>query len=273
MTEASYDGPPIDGTEQHITERPKANNEIFTAPVSTLSTALSPVSALVDECKLQLSESGMSITAVDPANVAMVDMEIGASSFESYSADDATLGINLERLEDVLSMGDSGDLVSCSLDQETRKLDIDIGGLSYTLALIDPDSIRQEPDIPDLDLSATVVLEGEQISRGITAADLCSDHVDLRADADTETFHIAAEGDTDDVDLGLGDEDLLSAQVEDSVESMFSLDYLSDMDRAIPSDAEVSMRLGSEMPVKLRYSVAGGEVEVVNMLAPRIQSE
>jgi len=245
----------------------------FVIPVSTLQDALAPVSALVGECKIRCNEDGLSITAVDPANVAMVDMTIGSSSFESYTAGGVTLGVNLERLEDVLSMGDSGAVAEVSLDQETRKLDIDIGGLSYTLALIDPDSIRQEPDIPDLDLSATVVLEGEQISRGITAADLCSDHVDLRADADAETFHIAAEGDTDDVDLALGDDDLLSAQVEDNAESMFSLDYLSDMDRAIPSDAEVSMRLGSEMPVKLRYSVADGEVEVVNMLAPRIQSE
>lgn len=273
MTEASYDGPPIDATEQHISERPKVDKGLFTIPVSTLSTALSPVSALVNECKLQLNDDGMSITAVDPANVAMVDMSIDSSNFESYSADDATLGINLERFEEVLSMGESGDVVKVSLDGETRKLDIAIGDLSYTQALIDPDSIRKEPDIPDLELSSTLVCEGEQISRGVAAADLCSDHVNLRADPDSGTFHIEAEGDTDDVDLELGDDELLSAQVEDSCESLFSLDYLSDMERAIPSDVEVSMRLGTEMPVKLRYSLDDGGVSVVNMLAPRISSE
>ena len=39
------------------------------------------------------------------------------------------------------------------------------------------------------------------------------------------------------------------------------------------TDAEVSLLLGSEMPVKLRYSLSNGHVEVVNMLAPRIKSE
>jgi proliferating cell nuclear antigen len=45
------------------------------------------------------------------------------------------------------------------------------------------------------------------------------------------------------------------------------------MERAIPSDAEVSLLLGTEVPVKLRYSIADGGVSVVNMLAPRISSE
>lgn len=245
----------------------------FIIPASTLSTALDPVTALVEECKIRLDDDGLSITAVDPANVGMIDMEINTHAFESYDADGATLGINLDRLTDVLSMADSGDLVHVALNEETRKLDIDIGGLSYTLALIDPDSIRQEPDIPDLDLPATIILEGEQISRGVTAADLCSDHVTLQAAADDETFYINAEGDTDDVSLALGDDDLLSANVDESCESMFSLDYLTDMERAMPSDVEVSLLLGSEVPVKMRYSLADGDVSVVNMLAPRISSE
>ena len=245
----------------------------FIIPASTLSDALDPITAIVEECKLQLNDDGLSIRSVDPANVAMCHMEINTHAFESYEASSETLGINLDRFTDVLSMADSGDLVHVALNEETRKLDIDIGGLSYTLALIDPDSIRQEPDIPDLDLPATIILEGEQISRGVSAADLCSDHVSLQAAADDQTFFINAEGDTDDVSLALGDDELLSAQVAESCESMFSLDYLSDMERAMPTDVEVSLLLGSEVPVKLRYSIADGDVSVVNMLAPRISSE
>mgnify|MGYP000627336196 CR=1 FL=1 len=239
----------------------------------TLADALNAATAIVEECKLNTTPSGIQITAVDPANVAMVDLSINESAFESYEADGGTLGVNVERLLDVVGMGDSGDLVQLELDQETRKLNIEISGLSYTLALIDPDSIRQEPDIPDLDLDATLVFEAATLSRGISAADLCSDHVSFAADPDAETFHIKADGDTDDVDLEVDSDELLSAQVDDDCESLFSLDYLSDMERPIGSDTEVSLRLGSEMPIKLRYSLADGDVSVTNMLAPRISSE
>ena len=49
--------------------------------------ALDPVSALVDDCKIRLNEDGLSIRAVDHANVGMVDMSLAKSAFESYEAD------------------------------------------------------------------------------------------------------------------------------------------------------------------------------------------
>jgi proliferating cell nuclear antigen len=239
---------------------------------STLRDALDSVSVLVDECKIRLNEDGIGIRAVDPANVGMVDLTLEAAAFESYEADGGVIGVNLARLEDIAGMGNSGDLVHLELDEETRKLHIRIDGLSYTLALIDPDSIRQEPDIPDLDLAAEIVVEGAQLDRGIKAADMVSDHIRLRVDEGTETFFIEAQGDTDDVDLELGRDDLIDLAAGPA-DSLFSLDYLKDMNKAIAGDAEVTVELGEEFPVKLHYDLAEGQGHVTYMLAPRIQSD
>jgi proliferating cell nuclear antigen len=160
---------------------------------STFRDALDSVSVLVDECKIRLNEDEFAIRAVDPANVGMVDLSLEAAAFESYEADGGVIGVNLSRLEDIAGMANSGDLIHLELDEETRKLHIEVEGLSYTLALIDPDSIRQEPDIPQLDLPARIVLEGKQFDRGIKAADMVSDHIALRVDEEAETFHIEAE--------------------------------------------------------------------------------
>ncbi len=239
---------------------------------STLGDALDSVSVLVDECKIRLNEDGLAIRAVDPANVGMVDLELEAGAFESYDADGGVIGVNLARLEDIASMANADDLVHLELDEETRKLHIQMDGLSYTLALIDPDSIRQEPDIPDLDLSAEIVVEGAQLGRGITAADMVSDHIRLRVDPDDEAFLVEAQGDTDDVDLELSREDLIDLKAG-GADSLFSLDYLKDMNKAIASDAEVTVELGEEFPVKLHYGFAEGLGNVTYMLAPRIQSD
>mgnify|MGYP006285725349 FL=1 len=247
---------------------------MFKAIVSaeTLKDALDSVSVLVDECKIRLEEEEFAIRAVDPANVGMVDLSLAAAAFESYEADGGVIGVNLGRLEDIAGMANSGDLIHLELDEETRKLHIQIDGLSYTLALIDPDSIRQEPDIPDLDLPAEIVLEGSQLGRGITAADMVSDHIALRVDPDEEAFYIEAEGDTDDVDLKLDSDDLIDL-TPGAADSLFSLDYLKDMNKAIPNATEVTAELGEEFPVKLHYEFAEGLGQVTYMLAPRIQSE
>jgi proliferating cell nuclear antigen len=199
----------------------------------------------------------------------MVDLRLDAPAFESYEAGGGTIGINLERLEDVVGMANAGDLVHLDLNDETRKLDIRIGGLDYTLALIDPDSIRQEPDIPELDLPATTRLPAGEIDRGVTAADLCSDHITLGADA--EAFTMSAAGDTDDVEVTVASEECERHETDEAVSSLFSLDYLEDMAGALAGD--VTVRLGDEFPVKLHWELAEGAGEVTYMLAPRIQSD
>ncbi len=247
---------------------------MFNAIVSadTLGAALDSVSVLVDECKIHLGEDGLEIRAVDPANVGMVDLSLSAVAFESYETDGGLIGVNLSRLEDIVGMADTDQLVHLDLDEETRKLHISIDGLEYTLALIDPDSIRQEPDLPDLDLPAHVVIEGRDIDRAVTAADMVSDHIALGVDADDELFYVDAEGDTDDVHLELGRNDLIDLTAGDA-HSLFSLDYLKNMNKAIPGDAEVAMELGAEFPVKMHFDFAEGEGSVTYMLAPRIQSD
>ncbi|WP_338726761.1 DNA polymerase sliding clamp [Haladaptatus sp. DJG-WS-42] len=247
---------------------------MFKAIVSaeTLRTALDSVSVLVDECKIHLNEDGFAIRAVDPANVGMVDLTLDASAFESYEADGGVIGVNLSRLENIAGMASSGQLVQLELDEETRKLHIQIEGLEYTLALIDPDSIRQEPDIPNLDLPAQIVIEGRDIDRAVKAADMVSDHIALGVEEADELFYVSAEGDTDDVRLELPREDLIDLSAGQA-RSLFSLDYLKDMNKAIPKDGEVTIDLGEEFPVKLHFELAEGQGSVTYMLAPRIQSD
>jgi proliferating cell nuclear antigen len=199
----------------------------------------------------------------------MVDLSLSSDAFESYETDGDLVGINLDRLSDVVGMADSNAPVTLDLDADSRKLTVSADGLEFTLATIDPDSIRQEPDIPDLDLPATYVLEASELSRCWRAADMVSDHVTVCGE-DGDRLHVTAEGDTDDVAVTLDGDDLLDGRTDEmGVSSLFSLDYLLDMDTAIPSGTEISVRLGDEFPAKLRWS--SEDLSVTYMLAPRIQ--
>jgi len=97
--------------------------------------------------------------------------------------------------------------------------------------------------------------------------------VEELADAGDDVFYAEAEGDTDDVHLELGADELVMSQIGDDAHSLFSLDYLKDLQQPIPGDVEVSVRVGEELPTMLQYSLADSDVVVQNMVAPRIQSE
>jgi proliferating cell nuclear antigen len=248
-----------------------------TIKVETLQGLIDSVDVLVDECKVRLSENRVGVRAVDPANVGMVDVDLEAEAFESYHTEPGILGLNLEKFADVVGLGSKGDLVHLNYDPQTRKLHISVDGVEYTLALIDPDSIRQEPDIPDLDLPVEVAVESSVIDQGVTAADMVSDHIALgtQQDGRINQFTIEAEGDTDDVELvkGEDEDEIIEGTFRSQAHSLFSLDYLKDMNKALPKNGVVTLELGEEFPVKIHFDDDDGEMTTTYMLAPRIQSD
>jgi len=233
---------------------------------------VSTLRAIVDEAKFNVGPDGIQVRAVDPANVAMDDGVLSAGAFESYTASEGILGLNLERLEEVLKLANKGDLVELSFNTNTFKLVIHIDGVELTMACIDPDSIRSEPEIPDMDLPASFTVDEAQISRGVKAADMVSDHIQLRCDETEQAVFIEAQGDTDDVSLELTEEEYAELTAVDA-EALFSLDYVKDIVREFPTGAEITITFGTDFPMMIEYEFADGECEILSMIAPRIRSD
>ena len=234
-----------------------------------LADAVDAAGALVDECRLRVADDGLSIRAADPAVVAMVEVAIDADDFESYAADGEVIGVDLTRLADLAAVSDGDDLVRLRLDAERRVLAVEVGTLSYSLALIDPETVRKEPDLPELSPPAEATLSGAQLDRGIAAADMVADHLRLRVAEERDSLRIEAEGDTDDVTVELGAEDLIDFSPGEA-DSLYSLDYLKEMNRAIPDDASVTVEMGTEFLVRLAFEVPDAGPKVSYRLAPRI---
>ncbi|WP_254824855.1 DNA polymerase sliding clamp [Haloglomus halophilum] len=228
--------------------------------------------AIVDEAKISVSPDGLHARAVDPANVAMYDIELSTGAFESFDASEGVLGMNLERFEEVLKLAKKDDLVQLSFNTTTFKLVIHIDGVEFTMALIDPDSIRNDPEIPNMDLPISFTIGEAQISRGVKAADMVSDHIRFRCDETEQAVFIEAEGDTDNVSFELAADDLVALTASDG-RSLFSLDYVKDISKQFPKNTEIEMTFGTDFPMMIEYGFADGECNVLAMLAPRIESD
>ena len=270
----------VDGDED-AEEDTEEDADIVTGPPRQFQAAITggdikdfvgTLRAIVDEAKFNIEPDGLQVRAVDPANVAMDDGVLSAGAFESYDASEGILGLNLERLEEVLKLANRGDLVELSFNTNTFKLVIHIDGIEFTIACIDPDSIRMEPEIPDMDLPASFTVDEAQISRGVKAADMVSDHIQLRCDETEQAVFIEAEGDTDDVCLELTEEEYIAITAVDA-EALFSLDYVKDISRKFPKGAEISITFGTDFPMMIEYEFADGECEIFSMIAPRIRSD
>lgn len=262
-------------TETSTTTTPTAATTFHAElPADRLLTALDPVAALVEECRVGFDEDGLRIAAADPATVALVDLRIDAAAFEAYRAREGRVGLDLERLCSVLGVADRGDSVELALDPETRRLDVSIGELAYGLALLDPETVRAPPDRSEMEyeLPGGAAVSETILSRGIGAAEMVGDHVSIGVEADGDdgaALFLQADGDTDEASLRVPPADLDRFDPAD-VRSLYSLDYLRSMSRAIPSETLVDLGVGSDAPLSLSFDPDDG-IGVDYLLAPRRQ--
>jgi proliferating cell nuclear antigen len=245
----------------------------------TLRTTLDVLQTAADEAKLHLGADGLEVHIVDPANVMMHHIDVSAAAFRTTPSGSFTVGVNLERLADFCAKAGSGQTIDFSFKPATRELNIQYDRVDYDMACIDPDSIRKEPDVNDLDLPNWATVPTSDLSDALYHADLVSDHVNLTCDSDAETLTVTAEGDTDDVTVTLDDAEFVNHHIREDTTAKFSMAYLysgsqgsgdhGKVVKEIPGE-EVTVTLGDEFPMWLDYEYADGDAEVRTMLAPRI---
>ena len=236
----------------------------------TLKGLVNVISTLIDEVKFTITPEGMSLKAVDPAHVAMIELNMGAKAFESYSADAAELGLDLDKVKEVLKLSSAGDIISMNLDEDRGRLVFKVGNITRRMNLVDTSSMS-DVKVPQLELSASIEVPVAELQRGIKASETISDHIALIANP--EYFELLCEGDTDSADLRLEKSQLTALNVESQVSSMFPLDYFANLIKAVPSDMKVRIELDNDYPVKMIFDMAGGNGTVMYLLAPRIENE
>ena len=241
----------------------------------TLKGLVNVISTLIDEVKFTITPEGMTLKAVDPAHVAMIELNIEAGAFESYSADQTEIGLDLDKVKDVLKLSSSGDIISMEQDENYGRLIFKVGNITRRMHLVDTSSMN-DPKVPDLNVSAHIEVPVSELQRGIKASENISDHIALTTCEDY--FELACEGDTDSVNLRLDRSQLLGFEVAgDSPNgrycSLFPLDYFSNLIKAVPSDVPVRIDMDNDYPVMINFALADGKGAVKYLLAPRIESE
>jgi proliferating cell nuclear antigen len=227
------------------------------------------VSTLVDEAKFNIGREGLSVRAVDPAHVAMVDLTLGKAAFEEYRAEEGEIGVDMDKVKEVLRLARAGDVISVEQDEERNRLVFSVGNITRHMALVDTAGMA-DPKVPNLNLPAKVVVSTDELRQGIRASESVSDHIALIATPDG--FEMISEGDTDSVRLRLGKEQLQVLSTKEKVRSLFPLDYFSNMVKAISTAKSVTIFLGNDYPVRMEFDLAEGKGKATFLLAPRIES-
>lgn len=234
-----------------------------------LSDIVSMSRPLVSEVKFALSKDSLTCRAVDPAHVAMLDIELKKDAFQELKCEqDLELGIDMDKLSGIMKLSASGDAVTIEHDEEKNQLVVKIGNLVRRMALIDTAGMP-DPKMPNLDLRGLVTLDKTEITKAVKGAESITDHIRLAVTEDR--FELSGKGDTDDITLRLDKDKVEELKTTGKVASLFSIDYFSN---CIKNAAEnINLYIGNDQPVKISYDFAEGKGHITYLIAPRIESE
>ncbi|MEX0920173.1 MAG: proliferating cell nuclear antigen (pcna) [Candidatus Pacearchaeota archaeon] len=230
-----------------------------------LAKAIDLISELVTEVRIKVDESGLGITAMDPANVAMVNFIIPKSSFSMFEADKEVLGINLDNLKRILKR--CGSTSTLLIEKKENLLNISIQDRikrNFNLSLIEIDS--EEKEMPKLEFAAEVELSSQDFSDSVedclVVADACSFTIK------NGKFTVEAKGLNSAMSEFSSDEARISAE---DCKSRYSLEYLQKFIKGAKLNDKVVLKFANDHP--LRMDVKNNFMELSFILAPRVETE
>jgi len=232
---------------------------------SLLSKTIEVISELVSEVRIKINEFGMSITAIDPANVAMVKFRLPKSAFSQFETGDEVLGINLDNLKKILKRCNAGSPLI--LEKRENCLNIQIQDRirrNFSLNLIEIEG--QEKDMPVLDYSARVE---------ISSPDLVSCIEDCSVVSDACSFAIV-NGEFVVESRGLNSAKSEFSKDEAKIEaeeckSKYSLEYLQKFMKGAKIAEKTILNFANDHPLKV--DIRTEHMELNFLLAPRVETD
>jgi len=235
-----------------------------------LSDSISLISELVLEVKAKVSKEGLEITAIDPANVALLCLKIPAKAFTQFEIkNDEELGLNLEDFKQVLRRISPGS--SLIIERNDNLLNLKIQEKSkrtFKLALINIDA--EEKKIPSLNFNANVELDAATFAEAINDAAVIADSCSFIAKENL--FSIESKGILNSSKTEFSSDEI-KINAKDESKAKYSLDYLAKFVKAAKLADKLEIKFSTDYPTRLDFKDPDSMIEISFILAPRVEEE
>lgn len=223
------------------------------------------ISDLVTEVRMNINEFGMSITAMDPANISMVNFKIPKSAFSQFEVEKEVLGINLDNLKQILRRCSAGS--SLIIEKKENLLNLHIQDRikrKFTLNLIEIDS--EERDFPDLEFSSVVEINSVDLITSIEDCNIVADACSFIIK--DGKFIIEAKSLNSAMSEFSGDEAKIQAE---NCKAKYSLEYLQKFMKGAKLCEKSVLKFAEDHPLRIDFKTP--EMELNFILAPRVETD
>jgi len=233
---------------------------------------LPTIVSFLSEGTFKANKDGLFLSSLDPANVAVILLDIYPNMFTEYDVqNEEKFTINLEDLKKIMTRVALKNQMSWEIDREKNKFVLTVYGKAkkvFTLPLIESEGSFM--DLPSLELPVKVEMDSKAFYDIIESAKVIADEIKIVADPEGPKVSFIAEGELKDmrIDLTPQDESVLSMEVPSKAMSKYSIDYLYKLSKVATISDTLTLKLDSGKPIWIDYK-STDKFKFGFVLAPR----
>jgi len=228
---------------------------------------------LTSEAKMSWGEKGLTVNVVDGSHVALLSATISDACFETYEVEPVEIGLELGKLQELLTLAGPGDLVEIDYDDAVGAINVRVGEVHRILRGLDTGSM-QDPKLPILDFDCSAAIGAEKLSRALRAAKFVGELVDLSLDSKEMRVSVTVEA-GEGVNVRFESGELSELVCPSPTQGTYSLQFLDPLTRKLASGLtqDIRMQFQDKYPLRLDWSSNDGGASWTYFLAPRVTND
>lgn len=245
---------------------------MFTAqlPAQSWKKIINALSTVIDEVSIDVTESELKFTAMDPSHICMIDFSMAKEHFEEYkvTGENVTLGIDVDEMRKAINRSKAGDTLEITADQASITLKFtqkDSESLRrLKLQQIDP-AFTEKYKVPTIETSAEIKFPAYVFEDALKDIHLFADVITFVSESNI--FIIKGDGDSGSALSEI--KEWIAYEVKEACKCAYNLSYLFDISKI--SIDEVTIELGNDVPIQISFTLCNAKF--LYILAPRVDKE
>ena len=228
---------------------------------------------LTSEAKMSWGEKGLTVNVVDGSHVALLSATISDACFETYEVEPVEIGLELGKLQELLTLAGPGDLVEIDYDDAVGAINVRVGEVHRILRGLDTGSM-QDPKLPILDFDCSAAIGAEKLSRALRAAKFVGELVDLSLDSKEMRVSVTVEA-GEGVNVSFESGELSELVCPTPTQGSYSLQFLDPLTRKLASGLtqDIRVQFQDKYPLRLDWNSNDGGASWTYFLAPRVTND
>lgn len=226
--------------------------------IDVFKRSVDAISSFIDEANFRFNDNGITVRAVDPSQIVLVDYAIDKKAFASYEIEPCYVGISVAELSKILgrSMPNDRMLLDVTDNDITIKLEGEFSR-SFKLPLIDvPDT---EIDTPKASFDAKVEIGGKIIKECVKDAGLFDTAVIVKVK--NGSFMMEAKGAAGMMNTAAKKGRHIEIKSNSEAVAKYSLSFLSNIVKEVGNDDKVSFEFKTDSPMHISYNIGSSNIQ------------